>query len=315
MSREVLNVLFIAGTGRSGSTLLSQLLAQIDGLFHVGELRQMWKKGFGQNMPCECGQGFRQCEFWTQVVADVFGDINDTEVQRIESLRRSAEHCFSRAGQIQRAMRGDMPDNADVREYAYIISRLHHAISRISGARVVVDSSKRPPHGMILHLIDTIEDYPIHLVRDSRAVVYSFLRKEYSHGELLRKPPAERIERIGALAGARIWRRENAAAAALRAGCEHGMLMQYEQLVASPDQSLLKVMKLLGQPAPNLSFLVDDGFEMRMGHSLSGNPMRFCHGKMQIRLDAEWRRKLSRLDRWIVTAMTRGMMREFGYEQ
>ena len=53
MPPQTLKVLFIAGTSRSGSTLLGQLLGQIDGFIHIGELRQLWKKGFGQNSPCE----------------------------------------------------------------------------------------------------------------------------------------------------------------------------------------------------------------------------------------------------------------------
>ncbi len=39
-------VLFIAGPGRSGSTLLDLLLGQIDGFTSTGELRLIWNSRF-----------------------------------------------------------------------------------------------------------------------------------------------------------------------------------------------------------------------------------------------------------------------------
>ena len=45
MSHPRPKILFIAGIGRSGSTLLSRMLAQIDGFQAVGELHHLWQTG------------------------------------------------------------------------------------------------------------------------------------------------------------------------------------------------------------------------------------------------------------------------------
>ena len=42
MATDKIKVLYIAGNGRSGSTLLGVLLGQIPGFFNVGEVRRVW---------------------------------------------------------------------------------------------------------------------------------------------------------------------------------------------------------------------------------------------------------------------------------
>ena len=89
-------VLFIAGPGRSGSTLLDMLLGQINGCYSTGELRFIWSRGFEQNQLCGCGKPFRECEFWTEVVKEAFGGFEDIDYARIEELREPVEHLVSK---------------------------------------------------------------------------------------------------------------------------------------------------------------------------------------------------------------------------
>ena len=42
MREKKVKVLFIAGNGRSGSTILDVILGQLEGFFAVGELRRIW---------------------------------------------------------------------------------------------------------------------------------------------------------------------------------------------------------------------------------------------------------------------------------
>ena len=95
MSQKNNNVLFIAGPGRSGSTLLDLLLGQIDGFCSTGEMRYIWERGFAQNQLCGCGKPFRECEFWTQVVKEAFGGFENVDYVRFEGLRRAAERRVS----------------------------------------------------------------------------------------------------------------------------------------------------------------------------------------------------------------------------
>jgi hypothetical protein len=64
MLSDRVKVLYIAGSGRSGSTILDNTLGQIDGFFSVGELRYIWERGLIEDRLCGCGERVHQCPFW-----------------------------------------------------------------------------------------------------------------------------------------------------------------------------------------------------------------------------------------------------------
>src|SRR5262245_53220401 len=117
-------VLFIAGPGRSGSTLLDMLLGQINDFYSTGELRFIWSRSFGQNQLCGCGKPFRQCEFWTEVVKEAFGRFEDIDYARIEELRDPAERHLSKG----LSLRGESVLLAPYHEYFDACRNLYQAI-------------------------------------------------------------------------------------------------------------------------------------------------------------------------------------------
>src|SRR5438067_9142701 len=58
--------------------------------------------------------------------------------------------------------------------YAPLAASLYRAIADVTGAKVVVDSSKRPSDAALLPLLEGVDPYFIHLVRDPRAVAFSW---------------------------------------------------------------------------------------------------------------------------------------------
>src|SRR3712207_200886 len=57
-----------------------------------------------------------------------------------------------------------------------VLERLYRAIQKVSGAAVIVDSSKRSTYAVLLSLLPFADLRVVHLVRDSRAVAYSWGR-------------------------------------------------------------------------------------------------------------------------------------------
>src|SRR5262249_52127789 len=157
-------VLFIAGSGRSGSTLLDMLLGQIKGFCSTGELRFIWNRGFEENQLCGCGKPFRECEFWTEVVREAFGGFEAVDYVRIEELRKGAEHYVSNGLCVQ----GELL--TPYKDYFEACQKLYQAIQKISGCEFIVDSSKNTAHGFVLMNIPQINLFTVHLIRDSRAV-------------------------------------------------------------------------------------------------------------------------------------------------
>ena len=54
------------------------------------------------------------------------------------------------------------------------MERLYQGIARATGSRVIVDSSKEPHYSYILRSIASLDVFFLHLVRDPRAVAYSW---------------------------------------------------------------------------------------------------------------------------------------------
>ena len=60
-------VLYIAGDGRSGSTLLNIALGNHDQVLAMGELCNVHRFVLGQENWCSCGLPVSDCDFWQSV--------------------------------------------------------------------------------------------------------------------------------------------------------------------------------------------------------------------------------------------------------
>src|SRR4051812_41441772 len=84
-------VLFVTGSFRSGSTVLGNVLGELDGYVSVGEVLSLWRNGLGGGR-CGCGELVEDCEFWTEVRRAGFGD---REPSRKEMLTFERRHLMN----------------------------------------------------------------------------------------------------------------------------------------------------------------------------------------------------------------------------
>lgn len=90
--------------------------------------------------------------------------------------------------------------------------------------------------------------------------------------------------------------------------------VRYEDLVASPVQTVTQVWRDLGLPGdPVLPMSGPREVVLSGTHSVAGNPMRFQRGPIMLRPDVEWRGKMRARDRVLVTAMTYPALKWLGY--
>jgi hypothetical protein len=299
-------VLFIAGPGRSGSTLLDMLLGQINGFYSTGELRFIWSRGFQQNQLCGCGKPFRECEFWTEVVKEAFGGPDSIDHTRIEKLRDAAERRVSRGSSIK----GASERLAPYQEYFDACKNIYRAIHKISGCEFIIDSSKNTAHGFVLANIPQIDLFTLHLIRDSRAVAYSW-RREKIRPEIYWEQKFMGQRKI--VSSAARCSSLHRLAEKLQHTSQQYALLRYEDLVNNPRKSLLGVFADLGIEQPSLEFL--DGFNanLKTSHTVSGNPVRFTNKEIKIAPDNEWQRAMAKRHKWLVTLITWPLLLKYGY--
>jgi len=295
-----LKVLYIAGWGRSGSTLLDNILGQLDHSVSVGEFRYVWDRGLQQNQHCGCGTPFRDCAFWRDVFHKSFGGFNLAPIGKMLTLREKYDHA--RTVLLRSRMQ-----SSEIEQYQSELLRLYRAIASISGATIIVDSSKTPAHGRILQGCPGLEVYVIHLVRDSRAVAYSWQRKKLSSD-------GEYMARFSPARSSLLWDAMNAAAETLKTNNPSRYLrLRYEDLVSAPRATLEPVLNLMGTGVAQLTFLQGGKVALRPVHGFSGNPSRFDRGMVDLRPDNEWRNNLKRSHQLLITTLTCPLLARYGY--
>jgi hypothetical protein len=165
---------------------------------------------------------------------------------------------------------------------------------------VIVDTSKRSGDAAALFLMPGLEAFFIHLVRDPRAVAYSWARRdEPGHGPV---------------ATSRDWMAFNGldGAIRLRAGGGRSMRLRYEDLVAEPAASLRSVARLLDEKPETLPLRGHVAL-LGVNHGVMGNPSRFVTGEVELREDDDWKTAQSPRDRGVITALTLPLLVRYRY--
>ena len=169
-------VVYVGGFGRSGSTLLDRVLAQIGGCVAVGELVHLPQRGLLDDERCGCGVAFSACPFWSEVGVAAFGPAGWASVDAEAIRRQQAALDRNRripAMVLPRWGRG----SAETEELGAWFGRVYAAVADVSGASVVVDSSKHASTAFLLRRAPGLDLRVVHLVRDSRGVAYSWSKR------------------------------------------------------------------------------------------------------------------------------------------
>jgi hypothetical protein len=308
----MVRVLYVGGLGRSGSTLVARLTGQLPGVCAVGELVHLWERGITEGERCGCGLPFGRCPFWEQVGKTAFGGWDVIDVGHVAALRAGVDRNRYIPALAGREVRAGLRPVLD--EYTSYYARLYAAAAEVSGCELVIDSSKHPSLAHCLRWAPGVDLRVVHLVRDSRAVAYSW-------GRQVRRPDTDResyMTRYSPAVAAVQWNGQNAAFYLLaRLGCPV-MRLKYEDFVAAPRAALDRIAAFAGLPAGSGFAFLGTGAggwsaELELGHSVSGNPMRFATGKVAISRDERWRADMPAGQRRAVTALTLPLLAGYGY--
>ncbi len=119
------------------------------------------------------------------------------------------------------------------------------SLSRVTGARTFVDSSKAPAYARQLGELPGVDLYVLNLVRDPRAVACSWYRKKRSISALVKN--------------ARDWRQRQQTLDEWSAELGNRfMAVRYEDLASSPRETIAAIADWAGIPIPDSLFVEPD---------------------------------------------------------
>jgi len=271
-------------------------------------VRQLWRRGLIEGQLCGCGEPVPDCPFWREVLADAFGRFTLDDARRVSELARNLD----RVRYFPAARWPGMHDPDRRRQmYTKVLGDLYRSIGRVSGASVVLDSSKSVTHGLLLSGTPGIRLRTVHLVRDSRAVAWSWMRRRIRPEIHWREA---RMPTYGALRTSLDWMLVNTLIGVARPRLLPGMpRVRYEDLATSPRRTVLGMLEAVGLPLPEHSQVPNRYFEAGIDHTVSGNPVRFASGTIEVRPDLQWKSAMAPGKRRLVTCLTAPLLHRYGY--
>ena len=291
--RQPLSYVYVAGSGHSGSTLISFLLNSAPDVFAIGEAHASRARLDPRTRSCSCGRVLLECPFFLEqksrfaeyaIHFDPSAWALDYTIEGSPLLGRivlgSLRH--SRLERVRDSLLRPMPPYRQlVRAIDFRNCLFVHNVLEITGRHVFVDATKDPFRVFHLQRVFGPRLKVLHLVRDPRATVYSYYALL-----LRRRPDLSRKQRLRAANRfASQWCRTQSNVERSRAvvNDENRMLVRYEDLCANPATELDRIGKLIGVGA----IPVPEDYRAAE-HHIMGNIMRENTGSTRISADDRW---------------------------
>lgn len=152
-------VLYIAGAGRSGSTLLDIIIGNHPNYFSLGELMFLIPNGVYNEEYCSCTKKVLECQFWSKVLikwqSKMEMSLKEYSSTQKKYLRNKKTLLF-----LKNYFFPSNQFNAFLRD----TKLQYQMIASFTEGKVIVDSSKNPHRILLLKKIGI----PIHVLRISR---------------------------------------------------------------------------------------------------------------------------------------------------
>ncbi len=303
----IYSLIYIAGAERSGSTLLDTILGEGKSCFSIGEFRQFWKSFILKNGLCTCQKNYKDCPFWGQILKELFGNTGNIKniamyyyklqkiVERIPlvNLKKQKEYLFKY--------------HKEISEFGSFLKEIYNKVIKFSSAKIIIDSSKVPYWLIVLkNFIPNL--MVIHLVRDLRAVTYSWTKRKFDYSI------NNYMKTHHPFTTARNWLKYNIALEKIKSELQYYYFLRYEDFVNNPNKYLREIEKSFNleknifPEIRNYQLLVK-----KDRHQVGGNPDRFKMKNIQIKGDFTWKKQLPLKYKIFITMLTFPFLKRYKY--
>jgi hypothetical protein len=262
MNSNKIPIVYIVGSGHCGSTLLDILLGTHPDVFGTGELTALHRFQKGNEVVCSCKKHLEDCEVWGDFVR---------QNAILPDIAVSQSKMGILYGSNNFVDRNKKPIDAD--EYIRQQESIYDYLIEKTGARAIVDSSKMPERAVLMQGSTKYEPIILHIVRDPRAVTWSYYRKYKRVFPYIFK-----------------WLLSNLKVELLSQREMKKVCVLYEDLVKDPEAILNSIYYKIGLKRHNLPV----GNKLQHSHLIGGNRMRLGE-VVDITCDKSWEHAMSTL--------------------
>lgn len=301
-SDRPVKVIYIMGSGRSGSTVLDMALGSMPGTVSTGELANLYVKTDFDREYCSCGELLASCRFWGQVLAEQAKQ-PDFSPERYASLQQRYERLRS----IPRLRSSRVEKDSDFQWYLRASALIFRTARDAAGAVAVVDSSKSPARALALSYSPDIELIPVHLVVDPRSVVWSLQREWNADAKAGIQHQMKPVSAFSASAG---WLVTNWASERAKRRFPKAVFLRYEDFAAEPGAAVDHILRAAALPSAKEQLPTE--IRPSQLHLLAGNRVRRQH-QVLIRRDGAWTQGMSTARKRLVRLLASPLMAKYGY--
>ena len=302
-----MKILYVIGSSRCGSTVLGNVLGELPGFFAAGEVRFLWERTV-QGRLCGCRSPVASCQVWGKVLSVVRerGGATPEEMLAADRAVLRPHHLPS----LLMRRPGNVAGDPSLLRYATTLRTTYEALAEVTGTDIIVDTSKRPTNGAVARLLPGIEVKFLHLVRDPRGVAYSQSRSKPNPDGA----PSGRMATLSPVTSCALWSATNVMGDALRwrVGRRRSLLLLYDELVARPERSIGRILRLLEEERSPRIFTDDRTVRIGEHHTVAGNADRFLTGDVTFRSDDRWLHEMATADRRLVGMMAAPLILRYG---
>ena len=289
--KDSYSILYIMGRGYSGSTTLDLILGNHKEIQSVGELTSGFSSSKDSRL-CSCYSLLDECVFWGTVRQRLQQQYPETSLDEYGRMIRYMAR-FYRIPQIRTDT--GLP-SWFYKVYDPMTHDLYDLISQESQKSYVVDSSKEMGYAYYLLTRFSSRTKIIHLVRDGRGVMWSYLRRLRSGQpfQFLRRYYSSRSYWIFMVLSALSWNFGNMIGIFLRLfNKDKILLVRYEDLCNNPGEEFSRIGNFIGLDFTEIIRRIENSDPFNIGHTVGGNRMRHNEsGQFIFQPDSTWQNHL-----------------------
>lgn len=260
MKNEI-NLIYLLGAGRSGTTLLATLLNNHKEIDAIGEMHQFFEY-IDENKNCSCGVSISQCKTWN--ISNVFSEVK-------------SERTYCEIKERHANIPNLLFTKKQYLHYNNIQNELFKVLSKHRNSNWFLDSSKYIARFLLLNKNNYFNVKGVYLVRDPRGVIFSFKKKVQTSKNAL---SAILYYNIINLFAEVVYRRN-----------KNVLKVKYEDLIDNPEETLSIIYTHIFEKEIHLEKIEE---YYNMPHIVGGNRIKKIK-KINLKKDSLWHSNIPRL--------------------
>ena len=174
-------LVYITGSGKSGSTLLDIILGDTENAFSIGELNHLFREGLIEKEYCTCKSIIKDCEIWKEVL-----DRWNKDSKLSKNAYRKTQIFYESKKQLIKLKQELKNPSIKFSDFLHDTKLLYIIISKVTNCDILIDSSKSTTRALILDKIFSKNELVIvHLIKRFSHVLNSnkkIVKKDIKQG-------------------------------------------------------------------------------------------------------------------------------------